>query len=143
MEGLGRVLNVVPTADAAWVSLRHAAAVTFIGVGADTYTLDQATDSSGTGNANLTVITHHYYSSGAVGQTAWARSPASGELASAVDNIVTTDAMIALHVSANSLDDGFSHVRCSSTSSGLVVAILHDLNMQRSPEYLPVPVSNA
>jgi hypothetical protein len=142
MEGLGRLFNVVPTAAGAWVSLRHAAAVTFVCTGSDTFTLNEATDSAGSGAQALTVITHRYYSSGAVGQTAWARNPASGE-ATAASAVVSTDATFAIHVSANSLSDGFSHVRLAVAGSGLVRAILHDLNMQRSPEYLPVPVSNA
>jgi hypothetical protein len=143
MEALGREFNVVPVGAGAWVSLRHAAGLTLVCVGAntETFTLNQATDSAGSGAKALAVLEHYYYSSASVGQTAWAESTAP--TSTSVVTTTTAQPVAVIHVSANSLDDTFSHVRVAASASGTVFAILHDLNMQRSPEYLPIPVSNA
>jgi hypothetical protein len=40
-------------------------------------------------------------------------------------------------VSAAELSDGFTHLNLASTSTGTVVALTHDLNVQRDPANLP------
>lgn len=134
MDALGRLFNVVPTADATEVSLKDCTGVTFVCVGADTYTVKSATDAGGTGAANLAVVDHYYTSSSASGAAAWVKQVQAAGAA------VTIAAGIAvIEVDANSLPDGADYVRCDSTATGLVVAILHDLAYQRSPEKLPAP----
>lgn len=143
MEGLGRVFNVVPNADTAWINLRDCAGITFVCVGAtdETFTLNQATDVGGSGAKALSVIEHYYYSSAAAGATAWARSTAPTS-ASVVTTPVGSPAAV-IEVSANSLDDGFQFVRLTGSSTGTIAAILHDLNVQRDPTYLAAPATSA
>lgn len=131
MEALGRLLDIVPTAASAWVSLTNASAVTFICVGADTYNLDEATDSSGTSNQDLSVIDRYLENDNADGSTGW-----TVESQTASDSVTTTDAVAVFHVSAEQLSDGYTHLQVTSDSSGLVYAIVHDLAVRRSPSEL-------
>jgi hypothetical protein len=132
MDGLGRVFNIIPTADGAWVNLRDAEAVTFICVGADTYTVQDASSSAGAGAANLAAIQNEWTNAGAVGATAWVRVAPHA----AANNLVVA-ANAAFTVDAAQLRDGFKYVRCSSTAAGLVYAVAHDLRVQRDPGNLP------
>lgn len=132
MEGLGRLFNVVPTADAVEISLKDASGVTFFCVGADTYTIREAQDASGTGVQDLAAWDHWFTNAGAVGATAWVEATDDTPIAAAV-----IAANAALYVSAKELSDGFSYVQCNSTATGLVVAVVHDLAVQRNPANLP------
>ena len=42
--------------------------------------------------------------------------------------------------SAEELSAGYTHVKCTSTGAGTVVAVLHDLKTQRTPGNLPALV---
>lgn len=132
MEALGRLLNIVPTAAGAWVSLRDATGVTFVCVGADTYSLDEATDGAGSGNQDLAVIDRYQENDNADGSTGWTL-----ESQTAGHELVTGDAAAAFHVDAAQLSAGYTHVQVSVAATGLVYAITHDLAVQRSPELLP------
>lgn len=134
MDALGRLINVVPTADGVEVNMRDYQAVTFVCVGADTYTVQEATDAAGGGATNLVVLDRHYTNAGAVGATAWVEVLNDPALAAIV---VAANAV--LHVDASQLSAGFKFVRCSSTAAGLVIAILHDLKVQRRPDLLAAP----
>lgn len=131
-DGLGRVLNIIPTADGVEVAMVGAGAITFIGVGADTYTLQECTDAAGTGAQNLAVIERVSSNSSAAGAAAWANADQT-----AAATVVTTAAAVAFTVRSEQLSDGFDYVRVTSTSTGLVYAIVHDLHVQRKPENLP------
>jgi hypothetical protein len=132
IEGLGNTFNVVPTADGVEVNLRNAGAVTFICVGADTYTVQESTDASGSGAQDLDVVDHYYASSSAAGAAAWTRAT------QAADAAVTIGAGIcAIEVNAAQLSDGFDFVECTSTAAGLVIAILHRLAVARKVTNLP------
>ncbi|GHH30241.1 hypothetical protein [Streptomyces rubradiris] len=133
MEALGRLFNIVPTADAVEVSLTGASAVTFVCVGADTYTIQQAKDAAGTGATNLPVIDHYYANGNVDGAGTWTRTAVSP--VGAAVTIALGCAVI--HVPVAALDDGFDYIRCSSTAGGLVTAIVHDLTVQRAPDLLP------
>ncbi|PXY27429.1 hypothetical protein [Prauserella muralis] len=132
MEGLGRAFNVAPTADGVWISLVDSSAVAFVGVGADTYTVQSASDAAGTGAADLAVVDHYAANANANGSTAWTEEEQAAAAA------VTIAAGVAvIPVLASQLPAGHTHVRCSSTATGLVTAITHDLNVQRAPANLP------
>lgn len=134
MEALGRLFNLAPTMDGVAVNLEDAAAVTFIGVGADTYTLTTATVFAGPyADPAVDCLDHVYVNANADGTTAWTEQAVSP----AADVVISAAAAVALHVSAKSLPDGQKYVMCTSTGAGLVIAILHDLEVQRSPVNLP------
>ena len=137
MEGLGRVFNVLAVADDVYVSLKDASAVSFVCTLAagDTWTITEAKDAAGTSAAVLATVTR-YHVSATVGAV-WA------EVTQAAGSAFTTSssqdvAVVTIH--AAELSDGFDYVKCASTSTGTVVAILHDLMVQRAPELLPALV---
>lgn len=136
MEALGRLFNLIPTADAVEVNLRDAGAVTFLCVGAnaETFTLAEALDGAGTGAQSLATITRYYANSAAAGVTAWSLVQIA---AGAVVTTTTALPVAVIHVSGTELSDGFDFVRVSSSSTGTVVAIAHDLAVQRDPANLP------
>jgi hypothetical protein len=137
MEGLGRVFNVIPVADNVYVNLKDASAVTFVCYidGGDTFTLTEATSAGGGGAQVLATLTRYYTSSG-VGTGTWTkRTQAAGSTVVTPDS-TAQDAMV-VTVNATELSDGFTHLKLASTSTGTVVAITHDLTVQRDPANLP------
>ena len=132
MEALGRLFNLVPTADGVEVSVRDCSGVTFVGVGADTYTVQEATTAAGGGAQNLPVITRFYEAASAAGANAWVLTEQAAGAA-----VVADQPVCCFHVDVKSLSDGFDYLRCTSTAAGLVIAIAHDLNVQRDPANLP------
>lgn len=132
MEGLGRLFNAVPTADAVEVNFRDAAGITFFCIGADTYTIRESTSAAGAGVQDLLAWDHWYTNSGAVGATAWVEASDSTPAAAAV-----IAANAALFVPATRLSAGFDFIQCNSAAGGLVFALVHDLYVQRNPANLP------
>ncbi|RKN61866.1 hypothetical protein D7231_31840 [Streptomyces klenkii] len=135
MDGLGRVFNVIAVADGVLVPLRDATAVSFVcylGAG-DTFTVQEAEDAAGTGAADLDVVDHYYTSDGVGG--AWAEQTQTADAAVTISGAAGLDCAV-FTVHAEELSDGFTHVKCTSTSTGTVVAILHDLAVQRTPQNL-------
>lgn len=133
MEGLGRVFNIIPVADGVFVNLTASTAVTFIGVksGGDTYTVQSSATASG--GADLDVVTYWYESTAADGSAAWTKH--ASQTADAA--VVSTAILVGIEVTGKSLPDGHKYVKCTSTSTGLVYAIVHDLTVQRKPANLP------
>ncbi|SEC04472.1 MULTISPECIES: hypothetical protein [Streptomyces] len=138
-KALGRLVNFTPAADGKWISLQDAGGVLFecylAGAVGDTYTLQEAKDSSGTGAQNLAVITEYYTNTGD-GTDAWVKrtQPAAATVVTAAS--ATQNAM-AVEVQGTSLDDGYKYVKLTSTGAGLVFANTRDLMAQRAPEMLP------
>lgn len=130
-DALGRVFNIIPTADGVEVNLKDAGAVTFVCVGADTYTLNESVGAAGTPQ-NLAVIERVSANANADGSTVWTNADQS-----AAATVVTTAAAVVFTVRAEQLSDGYTHVDVTSTSTGLVYAIAHELHVQRKPENLP------
>jgi hypothetical protein len=139
MDGLGRVFNVVAVADDVYVPLKDADAVSFVcflGAG-DTYTVTSAASAGGSGSAVLATVTHFYDSTGVGG--AWTKVTQAA--ASTVVNNGTAGHDCSVFTIHNAeLPDGHTHVKVASTSTGTVVALLHDLKVMRAPENLPALV---
>lgn len=133
MDFLGRVGNVLAVADDVYVPLKDAEAVTFVGVltTGDTWTLTEASDAAGTGAAVLATM-DHYAVQATVG-AAWQELTQA-----AASTIVTTSSQdcVVVTINASELSDGKDWVKLASTSTGTVVAILHDLKVQRAPAKL-------
>jgi len=138
MEGLGRVLNVVPIASAKAISMKQCSGVTFVCTGADTFSLTIATTFGGTYRAgsfftpNWTPLNHVYRSSATDGTAAWTRLAVT-----AADN---TGAMSAgttvIELFGSQLPDTYCYVKCTAAATGLVAAIVHDLTVARKPANL-------
>lgn len=143
-EGLGRLFDVEPaisqhaaTVDS--VSLKDAGGVTFIcwavGSAGDTFIVKQ----SGTHNGTFTAfnpITRYYTKTTQDGTTQWVDS---GDLASNLGTITIASGSVAFYVGADDLPAGSCYVEVTPGTSGIVTAILHDLEVQRNPKYLRAP----
>lgn len=138
MHGLGRVLNVIYTASGIGIPLTQATAVTFIhsepGTGTATLTLTQ-TDSTGVLSevALPTADTDNvYYIGPDVGGTWTFKARTSGNVYTLGG--ATNDTGV-LTVHASQLTQGYDRVEATA-SAGNVVAIIHDLLVQRKPSNL-------
>lgn len=142
--GLGRVFNVIFAASGLDIPLTQGTAVSFIhsqgGTGTATLTLTQ-TDSSGTnseidldagasGTANG--VASSYYIGPDSGGTWTAKAATS-------DNVYTlggaTNDTGVVTVRAEQLADGYDRVQ-GTASAGTLVAVIHDLLVQRKPSNL-------
>ena len=115
------------------VDLSNAGAITFVCVGNEEYTLQEAQDGGGTGAQNLAVI-DRYVQGPPDATAAWTVQTQSA--AATVDPDDGTNTCVIVHVSAEQLSDGFTHVQMNNTSSGTVMAIVHDLAVRRTPSEL-------
>ncbi len=138
-KALGRTLNSTPAADGVWISLRQAAGIAFScylgGAAGDTYTLQEAKDSSGTGTQNLACITEYHTNTGN-GTDAWTRRTQAAAATVVTAAAATQNAMV-VEVEGTSLSDGYRYVKLTSTGAGTVNALTRDLTTQRTPANLP------
>lgn len=133
MEGLGRLFNVVPIAAGKSISLKHAAGVTFVCTGGDTFTVKSQPSAGGTATA-LAAITRKYTSSATDGTVAWTDS---GDI-TAVSAVTIASGMVSFYIDAADLPASASYVEVTVAATGLVMAIVHDLAIQISPNLLPL-----
>jgi len=136
MEGLGKLFNVLGTGDGVYVSLINADAVSFVCILAagDTYTIQEAQDAAGTGAQNLVKITQ-WYSTKVDGSVVWAKNTQAA--AATITTTATTQGLAIFTINGPQLSDGYKYIKCTSTGAGLVVPIVHDLKMARTPANLP------
>jgi len=133
MEALGRLFNVVAAASGIHIPMKQASGVTFVSfldAGTQTVTLKQSID--GASETALTIVDKIYKAPG-VGGT-WTKVTQA-----AADNFnLTTDATndsFCLYVGADQLSDGYNCVEATA-GSGILIAIIHDLVVQRDPTNL-------
>jgi hypothetical protein len=130
MEGLGRVVNVVPIAAGTLISLKDAAGVTFVVTGNDTFTLKSAATYNGSVTA-LATITNYYTNTSTAGAAEWVAASQA-----AASTVVISSGAASFYVDASDLPAAAEYVEVTVAASGLVTAILHDLLVQRTPPNL-------
>jgi hypothetical protein len=131
-DPIGRLFNIVHTADNVYVNLADAGAVTFVGQldAGDTFTFTEASDAAGTGAAVLATVTSKNTIAKA-GGTWTTTAQAAGS------TVVTSDSVaVTATIRQEELSAGMDYIKCASTSTGTVMAILHDLKTQRTPANL-------
>lgn len=143
MEALGRLFNVVQVATGKHISLKNASGVTFFcfeDAGAQNATFKES--KAGASEQNLTTINVLYASDGVGGVWTRETSDANGALSDdfliVKKDTVNFDCM-AIYIGADELSDGFDSVECTIDGAGLCVAVIHDLEVQRTPANLAVP----
>jgi hypothetical protein len=132
IEGLGRVFNAVLIASAQAVSLRDAQGITFLVSGADSgVVLTSSATFGGTYATPGTIITRKQTNTTTNGTAKWveATQAASG-------TVVCAAGSTAFYVDANDLPAGNEYVKATAGSTGLITAIVHDLQVQRDPANL-------
>jgi hypothetical protein len=144
-EGLGRLFDVEPqisrNTSANGVSLKDAAGVTFVcfvpNSGGDTFIVKQSGAHAGTYTA-FSPISRYYTKTALDGTAQWTDS---GDLASNLGTVTVGSGSVAFYVGADDLPAGSMYVEVVPGTSGIVVAIMHDLEVQRGPKYLRAPNS--
>ena len=138
-KALGRLFNSTPAGDGKWINVREAGGVAFLcylaGAAGDTYTLQEAKDSSGTGAQNLAAISEYYTNTGD-GSDAWTRRTQAAAATVVTAAAATQNAMVC-EVENTQLSDTYKYVKLTSTGAGTVNAVTRDLMTQRTPANLP------
>ena len=138
-KGLGRTFNTTPAADGVWINLKDAASIAFLcylgGAAGDTYTLQEAKDSAGTGAQNLAVITEYHTNTGN-GTDAWTRRTQAAAATVVTAAAATQNAMV-VEVLGTQLSDTYKFVKLTSTGAGTVNAVTQNLAVQRTAANLP------
>ena len=138
MEALGRLFNVIPVGEDVAVKMKNCSAVTFVCVGANAETFTLVESKAGASGQTLATLDHVYRNANSGGTAAWSRSSVLN--AGAQVGVVTTttaNPVAVFSVEDTELSDGFTHLEIQASASGTVVAIPHDLTVQRAPQNLP------
>ena len=143
MKALGRVFNYRHIADGGYIRVDQAGGISFLcylaGAVGDTYTLQEAKDSGGTGAQNLAKITVYHTCTGD-GSDAWVRRTQAAA-ATVVTAAAATQNSMCVEIEAAQLSDTYKYVKLTSTGAGLVTAVQRDLVVQREPANLPAVAS--
>jgi hypothetical protein len=134
MEGLGRVFDVVPIAAGQILKMRNASSVTFVCTGADTFTVTVGTSHAAAATDPGNIINHYYQRADTNGTNAWTKQTQAADNAviqASADTTVFT-------VFTSQFSDPNKYIKCTPSASGLVMAIFHDLVVQRAPANLEI-----
>jgi hypothetical protein len=135
---LGRVFNVAPAiangATGTGISLRDCSGVSFVCTGNDTFTLVAATSFAGSyaQPSGWNPLTVWYTNSSLTGAGQWVK------VTHAATNAVTiASGTVVFDLLSTQVPDTYDYVAVTVGASGLVAAVLHDLEYQRTPPNLP------
>jgi hypothetical protein len=134
MEGLGRLVDVIPIAAGQAFKFRGASAVLFVCTGADTFTLTASGTYGGSYASPGNVISHYYQRADTNGTHAWTRQTQAASNAVVQASAYTT----AFEILTSMITDPNAYLKVSVGGAGLVTAVLHDLTVQRKPANLEV-----
>ena len=134
IEGLGYGFNVVPIAAGTLISMKDCAGITWVCTGADTFTLKSAASYNGTATA-LAAIERYYSNTSTAGAAQWTDS---GDLGTLVSAVTIASGAVCFYTDQSDLPAGAEYAEVTVAASGLVMAILHNLKVQRTPKNLRV-----
>lgn len=134
MEGLGRLFNVVPIAAGVGLSMRDCESIEFICTGNDTFTLTVSPTFGGSYATPGNTITRKYTNTSTNGSAKWVKATQSASNA-----VTISSGSVSIWVGQSQLTDPAVYVKCTASGSGLVTAVLHDLEAQRGPANLAAP----
>lgn len=133
MEGIGRLFDVIPIAAGVIFKVNGCSAVTFDCTGADTFTVTVGTSHSAAATDPGNIISHYYQRAATDGSAAWTKQTQSADNA-----VIQGSAYETLFTVLTSAIPGYKYIKCAVGGSGLVRAILHDLDVQRAPASLTI-----
>ncbi|HEY6012729.1 MAG TPA: hypothetical protein VIU37_01935 [Candidatus Limnocylindrales bacterium] len=138
MEALGRTINTIAIADGVYINMRDGGGVAFdcylAAAAGDTYTLTEAKTAAGGSSQVLATITQYYTCTGDGTDTWTKRTQAAAS--TVVTAAAATENCAYFEIHGVELSDSFDYVKVASTGAGIVIAILHDLTVQRKPSNL-------
>ena len=129
-EALGRVVNVVPIAAGTLISTKDCSQILFVCTGNDTFTLSSAATYNGSTTA-LAQITDYYTCTSTAGAAKWVDVTQA-----AASTVTIASGAVAFDVDVQALPANAVYLKVAVAASGLVAAILHDLEVQRDPANL-------
>jgi len=133
MQGLGREFNVVPIASGVAISMKQCAGLSFVCTGNDTFTITTSATFAGSYATPGNIITTKYTNTSTGGTAAWVKA------SQAASNAVTIGSgTVVIFVGSSMLADPLAYVKCTASGAGLVAAVLHDLEVQRTPANLTI-----
>lgn len=142
MQGLGRVFDVVHDASGNMVSLKHASSISFVVKSSGAASLAVvAAKTFGGSTTNWTTAngfgqTGFWYQAAAVnGTAAWTKQTAVWTTNS-IALAGTTGYTSVLTVYASQFADLYDYIQVTGTNTTTVIALLHDLTVQRTPPNL-------
>lgn len=144
MEGLGRVFDVVAVASSNYISLKNCSAVSFIctASGASSVALTAATAFSGGTTSTVTPghgfgqAPHWYQNTSEVGTAAWTKQAAVWT-GNSIALAQTTAYVSVFSMFVSQLADTYDYIEAIGTNC-TIVALLHDLTVQRTPANLQI-----
>lgn len=134
MEGLGRLVDVIPIAAGKAFKFRGASAVLFVCTAADTFTINVGSSFGSVATSPGNIINHYYQRADTDGTHAWTKQTQAASNAVTQGSAYTT----AFEVLTSMIADPYNYIKITVGGSGLVTAILHDLVVQRKPANLEV-----
>jgi hypothetical protein len=141
-QGLGRVFNAVPAASGNMFSMRDANAVSFLVLASGAATLAvTAAKTFGGSTANWTPANgfgqpgYWYQNTVSNGTAAWTKQTASWST-NTLTLAGTTGYASVVTFYATQFADGYRYIQVSGTNTTYVVALLHDLSVERIPANL-------
>jgi hypothetical protein len=146
MQGLGRVIDVVGAASGNMISMKNASAVSFICYATSTTTTSLTVVAAKTYGGGTTTWTpangfgqpaFWYQNTAHDGTAAWTKVTASWS--SQVLTIgATSGYMSVVDFYTSQFADGFDYIQVTGANTTYVVAVLHDLTVQRTPANLAI-----
>jgi len=130
--GLGRVFNVIPAASGVHIPLTNASAVSFVTYEDDGSTIATIKESIDGASEQALDVTNYPFKAPGIGGT-WTAMAEQDDTLDLGDD-TTNDCMV-FTVHASQLTDGFNCVEVT-VDGGILIAILHDLTVQRYPANL-------
>jgi hypothetical protein len=134
MEGLGRVLDVIPIAAGKAFKFRGASGALIVCTGADTFTVTSSASFAGAYASPGNILDHFYQRADTDGTHAWTRQAQAASNAVVQAGAYTS----AFEVLTSMIPDPDAYLKVSAAGTGLVAVILHDLVVQRKPANLEV-----
>ncbi len=131
LEQIGRAFNIVPIAAGKALSLKDAEGVTFVCTGADTFTLTSSATFGGSYASPGNIITRKLTNTATDGTAKWVNATQSASNA-----VTIASGAVAFYIDGADLPAGNAYVKVSVAASGLVIAVLGDLLVQRDPANL-------
>ena len=142
MQGLGRVFDVIGVASGTTFSMKNASAVTFIteASGAESIAFTASKTYSGS-TQNWTTANgygqtaYYYQNTSTTGTAAWTKQTATWTTNSVA--LAGTNAYMSVFtVYTSQFADGYCYITPTATNSTYLIAVLHDLTVQRTPANL-------
>jgi hypothetical protein len=132
-ETLGRSYDFVPSATGLLLAIKRTAGITFFCQGGDTYNLKWAATYNGS-PSELIAIGDYYINPSLTGAGAWTEQQAADAPTYFIE---IASGMAAFYIDGSDLPSTGTYVAVVPAGSGVVSAIIGDLDKKTTPPYLP------